>query len=189
MARLRILVTDDDVDAADALVALLELGGHEVLVAYDGATAVQTARWFLPDLVFLDINMPVMDGYEAAQVIRRDAGKRVMLVALTAAPERESAERALQSGFDAHFAKPLPHEALEQLVDRVARREAAFSETITLEQAQQLRQLILSEGPPHAVEAARSLLDRWFDAERGGELHFAPGTRDILAGLRPARRH
>jgi len=189
MARLRVLVTDHDVDAADALVALLELHGHEVLAAYDGAAAVQAARWFLPDLVILDTDLPIMDGFEAAKAIRREVGRQVVLVALASAHGRESAERALQSGFDAHFQKPLPTEALDQLMDQTTQRDAAFSETITTEQARQLRQLILSEGPPHAVQAAQSLLDRWFDAERSGDLQFAPGTRDILAGLRPARRH
>jgi len=105
--RLRILVADDNVDAAHSLADLLALGGHELRVAADGVAALELAAGFLPDVVFLDIGMPGMDGYETARRLRRLPGMAaVRLAALTgwgAAADRECSRAA---GFHHHLLKP-----------------------------------------------------------------------------------
>ncbi|MCW7536711.1 response regulator [Aquabacterium sp. A7-Y] len=103
----RILVVDDNKDAADSLAVLLGLLGHHVQVVYNGLEAVECARSFRPALVIMDINMPVMDGYEAARKIRGAGGReRTFLVALTACTSEDDREAAAQAGFDLHLRKP-----------------------------------------------------------------------------------
>ncbi|AKJ30919.1 response regulator [Caldimonas brevitalea] len=109
----RILVADDNRDAADSLAVVLEICGHETCVAYDGQQAVELAEEFGPDIVILDINMPVMDGYEAARSLRHLAGERLVLVAVTGVPMSETREKAADSGFDVHFTKPVELRDLE----------------------------------------------------------------------------
>lgn len=115
----KILVADDNRDAADSLAVLLDWLGYEVVACYDGAAAVQMARTFNPDLVILDINMPVMDGYEAAKSLRRANGDRLMLAAITGAPSWETGEKARAVGFDAHFGKPMDGRDIENLLQRL----------------------------------------------------------------------
>jgi CheY-like chemotaxis protein len=115
----KVLVADDNRDAADSLVVLLDWLGYEAIACYDGAQAVQLARTFRPDLVILDINMPVMDGYEAARTLRRSEGDRMLLAAITGAPGWETRVRAEEVGFDAHFAKPMDGRDIEALLYRL----------------------------------------------------------------------
>ena len=115
----KILVADDNRDAADSLVVLLEWLGYEAMAVYDGAAAVQVARTFGPDLVILDINMPVMDGYEAARSLRRAEGDRLLLAAVTGAPGWETRTKAEQVGFDAHYGKPMDGRDIEALLSRL----------------------------------------------------------------------
>jgi DNA-binding response OmpR family regulator len=115
----RILIADDNRDAADSLALLLDFLGYDTRVAYDGQQATEVAKEFDPSLVILDINMPVMDGYSAAKVLRHERGERVILVALTAVTSREAQQRALEAGFDVHLAKPLGGSELEALLRRV----------------------------------------------------------------------
>jgi CheY-like chemotaxis protein len=104
---LQVLVADDNVDAAATLAALLEIAGHTVRVVHDGAAAVEEAARFQPDLVFLDIGMPLMDGYEAARRLRQlPALNGVMLVALTGWGTEEDRARSRAAGFDRHLLKP-----------------------------------------------------------------------------------
>ena len=104
---LQVLVADDNVDAAATLAALLEIAGHTVRVVHDGAAAVEEAARFQPDLVFLDIGMPFMDGYEAARRLRQlPALDGVMLVALTGWGTEEDRARSRAAGFDRHLLKP-----------------------------------------------------------------------------------
>ncbi|MCW7539383.1 response regulator [Aquabacterium sp. A7-Y] len=110
----RVLVVDDNRDAADSLAVILEVCGHETRAAYNGQQAVEVAEEFGPDIVILDINMPVMNGYEAARSLRYLAGERLILVAVTGVPMTETREKAEQSGFDAHFVKPIGLEDLEE---------------------------------------------------------------------------
>jgi len=110
----RILVIEDNIDAANSLREALELGNHTVMVAFSGAEGVEKARAQRPEIILCDIGLPGMDGYEVAQAIRADpALQRVKLIALTgyAAPEDVAKTKAV--GFDAHVAKPLSIETLE----------------------------------------------------------------------------
>ncbi|WKB55607.1 response regulator [Eleftheria terrae] len=109
----RILVADDNRDAADSLAVVLQMCGHEVRVAYDGGHAVALAEEFGPDIVVLDIDMPVMNGYEAARSLRHLAGERLVLLAVTGVPQADGQAKAADCGFDAHFLKPVGVEALE----------------------------------------------------------------------------
>ena len=104
----RILIADDNHDAAESLATLLELRGHEVKMAHDGAEALAVANRFKPDVVLLDLGMPKMDGYETArQIRRRPWGKRATLIALTGWGQRQDRQRTAKAGFDAHLVKPV----------------------------------------------------------------------------------
>ena len=103
----RLLVVDDNVDAADSLAMLLRLQGHQVEVAYDGAKALELIAASRPDLVFLDIGMPGMDGYEVARRIRRTIGvEKTRVIALSGWGQAEDRRRSAEAGFDHHLVKP-----------------------------------------------------------------------------------
>jgi CheY-like chemotaxis protein len=107
-AALRVLITDDNHDAADTLRDLLEGDGHVTRVAYDGATALAVAETFQPHVVLLDIGMPGMDGYATARAMRKLPGlERVTLAALTGWGAAEDRARTRAAGFDHHLLKPV----------------------------------------------------------------------------------
>ena len=111
----RVLVVDDNVDAADSLALLLSCGGHEVEAAYGALQALETALRFRPEVIILDIGLPRMDGYEVARRLRSTAETReARLIALTGYGQREDAARAMAAGFDLHFVKPVDFAALER---------------------------------------------------------------------------
>jgi CheY-like chemotaxis protein len=113
----RILVAEDSADAADSLALLLQMDGHEVIVARDGHEALELARSQRPDLAFIDIGLPVMNGYELAKSIRQEPwGPAVCLVAVTGRASLEDHRKALSVGFDMHWPKPMDLEALEALL-------------------------------------------------------------------------
>jgi PAS domain S-box-containing protein len=113
----RVLVIDDDHDVADSLVMLLELLGATVQVAYNGDSGLSKLREFHPDLVFVDIGMPQMDGYETARRIRTSPeGKAVKLIALTGWGEDQVLARAQEAGFDQKLTKPASFESLQEAV-------------------------------------------------------------------------
>jgi CheY-like chemotaxis protein len=112
----RVLVVEDNPDAAAMLRLLLQLGGHEVLVAGDGATALRIARSLRPEVVLCDIGLPDMDGYAVARALRAEHGPEPFLVALTGFGQGEDQRKALEAGFDRHVTKPVEPEALEALV-------------------------------------------------------------------------
>jgi PAS domain S-box-containing protein len=115
--RRRILVVDDNVDAAESLALLLRLQGQVVRVAHDGPSALATAQAFQPEMVFLDIGMPGMDGYEVAQHLRQQPGlEHVMLVALTGWGQEEDRRRSREAGFDKHLIKPVEPEVLHRVL-------------------------------------------------------------------------
>ncbi len=121
--RRRILVIEDNVDAAQSLADVLELGGHEVAVAYDGPAGLARARAFKPEFVFCDIGLPGMDGFEVARAFRSDeALDGAYLVALTGYALPEDQERAVQAGFRRHLAKP---PSLEAILELLAARPAS----------------------------------------------------------------
>ncbi|MCC2955494.1 response regulator [Massilia sp. IC2-477] len=116
-ASMRILVADDNTDAADSLAALLQAGGHTVRTVYDGAQALQAAPAFAPDLAFLDIGMPGMDGYQTARALRALPGlKDLRLVALTGWGAQEDRARSREAGFDHHLLKPAAPEQLAAIL-------------------------------------------------------------------------
>jgi len=113
----RVLVVDDNQDAAHALRLLLETDGHEVMVAADGAAGLALAREHRPDVVLLDIGLPTLNGYEIATRIRADpALKDTMLVAVTGYGQMHDRARASASGFDHHLVKPVEFRALQELL-------------------------------------------------------------------------
>src|SRR6266566_8891524 len=115
--RRRILVVDDNVDAAEALGELLRDYGHEVSTAHDGAQALDNARLHRPEIVLLDISMPEMDGYEVAKRIRSDLGLGdALLIALTGYGEDRHSRLAREAGFDQHVTKPVDASRLEELL-------------------------------------------------------------------------
>jgi PAS domain S-box-containing protein len=118
--RRRVLIVEDNADAAACLRAGLELDGHEVAIAYDGVTAVQTARELKPEVVLCDIGLPGMDGYAVAQTIRADEAMRnTFLVALTGYALPDDFRRATEAGFDRHLAKPPSSESLDEVLRSV----------------------------------------------------------------------
>lgn len=112
----RVLIAEDNRDGADSLRQLVEAWGHEAEVAYDGQAAVMLAASFRPDVVVMDINMPIMDGYKAAKLLR-DAHDQVLLIAMTGTPLVETRARARDAGFHHHFSKPLELDDLRRLLD------------------------------------------------------------------------
>jgi CheY-like chemotaxis protein len=104
---LRVLVVDDNHDAADSLHELLRLQGHEVRVAYSGLASLEMTKAYTPDVVFLDIGMPGMDGYEVARRLRQTPGlEKTVLAALTGWGQQEDRRRTAEAGFDHHLVKP-----------------------------------------------------------------------------------
>jgi PAS domain S-box-containing protein len=117
--RRRILLADDNADAADSLAATLEFLGHEVSTHYDGVTALEAAIRFQPDIMLLDIGMPGMDGYQVARRMRR-INPDVTLVALTGWGQEQDLRHAHDAGFDLHRTKPInPKELLAAILDPV----------------------------------------------------------------------
>jgi CheY-like chemotaxis protein len=104
-----VLVIEDHVDAAESLQVLLECVGHTVAVAYTGATGIETARTFQPEVVLCDIGLPDgMDGYAVARALRSEPGlSRCRLVALTGYGRYQDRQRASEAGFDLHVVKPV----------------------------------------------------------------------------------
>ena len=117
VVRKRVLVVDDNVDAAASLCALLEMMGQDVHEAHDGLAGVHAAADFQPDLVLLDIGMPRMNGYEAAREIRKQAnGRPVCIVAVTGWGQESDKALTREAGFDLHLTKPVDWATLEPLL-------------------------------------------------------------------------
>ena len=114
----RILLADDNEDFAELTGRLLERkGGHKVKVVYDGPAALAAARAFQPEVAFLDIGLPGINGYELAQQLRKEPGlEEVLLVALTGYGQEEDRRRALAVGFDEHLTKPTRFDTLQRVL-------------------------------------------------------------------------
>ena len=109
----RVLVVDDNVDAADSLAEFISDMGHEVQVAYDPVAAIEVSASFHPEVAVLDVGLPVMDGYELAQRLRAGAeGARIRLIALTGYGQAGDRARSHAAGFERHFVKPVDHAQL-----------------------------------------------------------------------------
>jgi len=119
----KILVVDDLRDSADSLALLFDALGHQTMTSYDGRQAVEAAQSFEPDIVFLDINMPILDGYGTARSLRRVlVDTPPVLVALTAVSGPDAKRRADDAGFDFYVTKPADFNVLITIVDDLSRR-------------------------------------------------------------------
>jgi two-component system CheB/CheR fusion protein len=119
----RVLIIEDNLDAAESLREVFQLGEHEVEVAHSGPDGLKRARSFHPDVVFCDIGLPGMDGYEVARAVRQDpALHSTFLVALSGYALPEDLERASAAGFQHHLAKPPSMDSLERVLSEVLPR-------------------------------------------------------------------
>jgi signal transduction histidine kinase/ActR/RegA family two-component response regulator len=116
----RVLVVDDNVDSAGSMAALLQLSGNETRVAYDGLQALQTAEAWRPEIIFLDIGLPRLNGHDAARRIREQSwGKDVVLVALTGWGQEKDRRQSAEAGFDHHLVKPVRYADLTRILAQV----------------------------------------------------------------------
>jgi two-component system, chemotaxis family, CheB/CheR fusion protein len=118
--RLRILIVDDNPDAALGLGMLLDHYGHAVELAADGSAALEKAASFAPDVLLLDIGLPRLNGYDVARQVRASGDKKPLLIAVTGYCDAE--QRCVEAGFDAHLLKPADLEYLQSLL--LQRRQA-----------------------------------------------------------------
>ena len=117
MRPLRVLLVDDNEDAAELLASALEIMGYTTRVAHDGPEALKAATEFDPDVALVDIGLPVMDGYELARRLHDDPGlRRVPLVAVTGYGQPSDRRRSEAAGFDAHLVKPVDIERVGSLI-------------------------------------------------------------------------
>jgi signal transduction histidine kinase/ActR/RegA family two-component response regulator len=122
-----VLVVDDNRDLAESLAMVLRLWGHDVSVAYDGAAALEAARTHPPEVILLDIGLPVLDGYQVARRLRQERGlERARIVAITGYGREEDRQKAREAGFDVHLVKPVdPKDLQEILTDDVPEAKAS----------------------------------------------------------------
>jgi len=115
----RVLVVDDNVDAAESTAAFLRLEGHEVKAVHDGIQALASLKVFDPHVVVLDIGLPGLDGYAVARQLReRGDTSHVLLIALTGYGQREDRQRAADAGFDYHYVKPADPREIQNAIER-----------------------------------------------------------------------
>jgi CheY-like chemotaxis protein len=113
----RILVVDDNVDAAMTITSLLKVWGHDVQMAYNGQSALEAVRIFKPEVILLDIGLPGMSGYEVAKRLRAEpAAQNAIIAALTGYGQESDRKRSFEAGFDYHFTKPADPTTLEKLL-------------------------------------------------------------------------
>ncbi|HEX4591376.1 MAG TPA: response regulator [Gemmataceae bacterium] len=119
MARLEVLIAEDNTDGAESLAHILEYAGYSVRVVYDGQAAVAAALIDPPDIILMDIGLPRMDGWQAARRIYQGLnGRRCLMVALTGYDRPEDRRRSWEAGFQIHLAKPVDPDTLLSLLDR-----------------------------------------------------------------------
>jgi PAS domain S-box-containing protein len=117
--RRRILVVDDNVDAAESISMILQLGGYEVRCVYDGLSVLAAARSYRPDAIVLDIGLPGISGYEVARLLRQQPEfQRTLLIAVTGYGQEADRRRSDEAGIDHHLTKPVDPEALQALLQR-----------------------------------------------------------------------
>lgn len=116
----KILFVDDSRDNADSLATFFKLLGHETEVAYDGDTAVELTSKFTPDIAFIDLQMPMLDGFDTAREFRSRLGESAVLIALTGQDWTRTGDAAGRAAFDGFLQKPAQASALAKLVDALA---------------------------------------------------------------------
>jgi signal transduction histidine kinase/CheY-like chemotaxis protein len=147
----RILVVDDNRDAADGLAMLLRLRGNDVRVAYSGSQALEVAAQFQPEVGVLDIGMPEMNGYEVARELRTyEWGRDAILIALTGWGQEHDEHNATARGFDHHFVKPARPAELAACWQRLERRRAATP--------QKNQRMLVVDDHPHVADSIASVL-------------------------------
>lgn len=113
----RVLIVDDNIDAAETLAMMLDILGQETRQAHDGQAAVHAAAEYQPDIIFMDIGLPVISGHEAAQKIRKELGMGgVYMIALSGYGTEDDRKRSLAAGFNTHMVKPLDPSMLPGLL-------------------------------------------------------------------------
>jgi signal transduction histidine kinase/ActR/RegA family two-component response regulator len=117
--RHRIVVADDNVDSATTLAEALQMFGHDVRIAHDGIATLAVAESFAPDIAFLDIGMPKMNGYDVCRKLRAEFGDEITLVAVTGWGQEADRRRAREAGFDHHLTKPVDLATVEKLLEKV----------------------------------------------------------------------
>jgi CheY-like chemotaxis protein len=126
----RVLLADDNRDAADTLAMLLEMNGYNVTVGYNGEDALRLARQSLPNVMILDIGMPDITGFEVARRVRLEPwGQDVYLIAVTGWGQKEDKVRAITSGFDHHLTKPVDPDEVEYVLQAFFRRLLGHDES------------------------------------------------------------
>lgn len=113
---MRVLICDDNEDAARTLSLLVGIERHETKVCMDGAACIATARAWRPHIGLIDIGMPEIDGYEVARAIRKELGNDVLLIAVTGFASPDDVKAAKRAGFDLHFSKANDPESLLEIV-------------------------------------------------------------------------
>ena len=117
----RVLLIDDNVDASESLAQLLALSGHDTRTAFDGDGGLRLAREFHPEVVFCDLGLPGMSGFDVARALRAlPDGREMVLAALTGYGQPGDRERTAQAGFDAHLVKPVDPSVIESFLDDYA---------------------------------------------------------------------
>ena len=117
----RILIVDDNVDHAESLEMLLSIDGHEVHCAHDGVEALAAAERLRPDVVLLDLGLPLIDGFETCRRIREQPwGKSMLLIAITGWGQDVDRQKSSEAGFDHHLVKPIDSRTLAALVNDVS---------------------------------------------------------------------
>jgi len=125
----RVLVVDDNLDAAESTAAFLRLEGHEVKTVGDGPQALASLKVFDPHVIVLDIGLPGLDGYEVARQLReRGDTSHTLLIAMTGYGQREDRERAIASGFDYHFVKPTDPRLIQRAIEQGRQSRDAATE-------------------------------------------------------------
>lgn len=123
----RVLVVDDNQDAADSLATLLDVLGYSVRIAYDGPDAIEAADEFQPEVALLDIGLPRLSGYDIARHVREKRGDEVLLVAITGWGQEDDRRKAREAGFDHHFTKPADFDVLIKLIGTELKRRSRAS--------------------------------------------------------------
>jgi DNA-binding response OmpR family regulator len=125
----RILVVDDNQDAANSLAMLLRMKGHDVRTAYDGLEAIDAALSHKPEIVLLDVGLPRLNGFDVARRLRESEDLRtVILVALTGWGHDEDRRRSKEAGFDHHMVKPADPAALDRVLESLSSRQGGKGE-------------------------------------------------------------
>ena len=126
LAPRRILVIEDNVDAAETLRTILEMDGHQADIAHDGREGIERARVFRPDIILCDLGLPTIDGYAVARALRSDpAMASVILIAVSGYALPADRTRAIEAGFDRHLGKPASTDQLREVLATTVRPGSA----------------------------------------------------------------